>query len=321
VENTIATLTARAQERLGSAAAVWQPLTGDASARRYFRMRHGPRSVVLMDASRNLESVEPFIRLNRHLAQLGFSVPEIIAAEARHGLLLLEDFGDDTFARLLARGREGRELFGLGVDALIALHEHPGALPENLRHYHPEKMLEDIELFLQWNCPGISENGIAGFRTAWRQVLPWAHRVPDTLLLRDYHVGNLMFLPGRVGFRRAGLLDFQDAYRGPVTYDLVSLLEDARRDVPETLRDELLEFYLDRFPVLKPEDAKVSLAILAAQRHTRVLAIFARLNQLEQKPEYHRLHAGRVERLLRRALEHPILQPVRAWMREYVWKD
>jgi hypothetical protein len=350
-------------------AAHWQtaasePLTGDASARKYFRLRAENQTAILMDASRVPDSVPPFLRIAAHLRQLGFSTPEILARDTENSLLLLEDFGDATFALLLEKngclspslpcnGGEGRgeeaqlfpanapspqpsprlggarepvsisgdALFTLATDVLIALHRQPQAVPENLRAYHPEKMLEDIELFVQWRTPQVTALEKEDFRAAWRTVLPLAQRVPESLLLRDYHVANLMLLPAREGIRQAGLLDFQDAYRGPVTYDLVSLLQDARRDVPEDLQKKLLARYLAAFPSLDRETFEVSLAILAAQRHTRVLGIFERLARHEGKLDYRRLHSPRVEKLLRQALQHPILADVKNWMDRHARTD
>lgn len=298
-------------------AAACEPLTGDASARRYFRLRTETESAILMDASRVPDSVAPFIRIARHLRQIGFSAPKVFAREAETGLLLLEDFGDASFAKLLENPDETEKLFTLATDVLIALHQHPQAVPENLREYHPEKMLEDIELFVQWRTPHITALEKEDFRAAWRQVLPLAHRVPASLLLRDFHVANLMLLPDRAGIQQAGLLDFQDAYRGPVTYDLVSLLEDARRDVPEALQEKLFARYLAAFPALDRETFETSLAILAAQRHTRVLGIFERLARHEGKLDYRRLHSPRVERRLRQALKHPMLADVKTWMERH----
>lgn len=294
-----------------------EPVTGDASTRKYFRLRRDKQSAVLMDASQNLESVAPFIRINEHLQQLGFSVPTILARDEKKGFLLLEDFGDDIFSRLLEDQYEPEKLFTLGTDVLIALHQHPQAIPTGLRAYHPEKMLADIELFLDWCTPAISEAGRTEFRTVWREVLPVAHQVPASLLLRDYHVANLMLLPDREGVRRAGLLDFQDAYQGPITYDLVSLLEDARRDVPDSLREKMVARYLARSPALDRKAFETSMAILAALRHTRVLAIFERLSRHEQKHDYKQLHSPRVERLLQKALRHPMLAGVKQWMECY----
>ena len=310
----------RAREFLNST--VWSnaacdPLTGDASDRKYFRLQKDKQSAVLMDASSVLASVAPFIQISRHLHQLGFSVPAILARDEGKGLLLLEDFGDATFARLLDNPCEPEKLYTLATDVLIALHRHPQAIPKGLRTYHPEKMLEDIGLFLEWRTPTISETGRKEFKTVWREVLSVAHQVPASLLLRDYHVANLMLLPEREGVRQAGLLDFQDAYQGPITYDLVSLLEDARRDVPDNLREKMVARYLARSPALDRKAFETSLAILAALRHTRVLAIFEKLSRHEGKHEYKKLHSPRVERLLQRALRHPMLAGVKQWMERY----
>ncbi len=274
-----------------------------------------------MDASQVPDSVAPFVRLAKHLRQIGFSAPEILARDTENSLLLLEDFGNDTFAKLLEKSVEVERLYTLATDVLIELHKHPQAVPENLRAYHPEKMLEDIELFVQWRTPNVTALEREDFRAAWRAVLPVAHQVPASLLLRDYHVANLMLLPAREGIKQAGLLDFQDAYRGPVTYDLVSLLEDARRNVPKDLQKKLLARYLAAFPALDREAFETSLAILAAQRHTRVLGIFERLARHEGKLDYRRLHSPRVERLLQKALQHPILADVKTWMERHAHTD
>jgi aminoglycoside/choline kinase family phosphotransferase len=297
--------------------ATCEPLTGDASARKYFRLQKDEQSAVLMDASSVLESVAPFIQISQHLHQLGFSVPAILARDEKKGLLLLEDFGDDTFTRLLDNPCEPEKLYTLATDVLIALHQHPQATPKDLQVYHPEKMLEDIGLFLEWRTPTISEAGKAEFKTVWREVLPLAHQVPTSLLLRDYHVANLMLLPNRQGIRQAGLLDFQDAYQGPITYDLVSLLEDARRDVPDNLREKMVARYLARSSALDRKAFETSMAILAALRHTRVLAIFEKLSRYEGKHDYKKLHSPRVERLLQRALHHPMLAGVKRWMERH----
>ena len=297
--------------------AACEPLTGDASARKYIRLRKDERSAVLMDASQTLASVAPFIHINQHLHQLGFSVPAILSRSDESGLLLLEDFGDATFTRLLDNQPDPEKLYTLATDVLIALHQHPQAIPKGLRTYHPEKMLEDIGLFLELGTPAISEAGQDEFRTVWREVLPLAHQVPASLLLRDYHVANLMLLPDRPGVRQAGLLDFQDAYQGPITYDLMSLLEDARRDVTDELKEKMVTHYLAHIPTLDRNTFETSMAILAALRHIRVLAIFERLSRREGKHDYKKLHSPRVERLLQRALRHPMLAGVKRWMERH----
>ena len=307
--------------RTGWGNTILEPLSGDASARKYFRLRRDNQSVVLMDASQVIDTVAPFILIGEHLRNLGFSAPAILARDEQNGLLLLEDFGDATFAKLLDGHSDPVELYTLATDALIALQQNPQAIPSGLRTYQPEKTLDDIELYLEWCAPGISETGRAEFKKAWLDVLPVAHQVTVTLLLRDYHVANLMLLPNRTGIQKVGLLDFQDAYRGPVTYDLVSLLEDARHDVSDELRTKMIARYLAQFPALDRKSFETSMAILAAVRHTRVLAIFERLSRRDGKHEYRQLHSTRVERLLQSALRHPILAGVKRWFEQYAWKN
>jgi len=303
--------------RTGWGNATCEPLAGDASARKYFRLRKKNQSAVLMDTSQLREILAPFIHVDEHLRRLGFSAPQILARDEKYGALLLEDFGDANFAQLLDAGNEPETFFTLATDVLIALHKNPRAIPNGLRSYSPEKMLADIKLFLDWCTADISKAGKTDFESAWREVLPVAHQVPNSLLLRDYHVANLMRLPAREGIRQAGLLDFQDAYQGPVTYDLVSLLEDARRDVPEDLRRKTIGRYLAQFPALDRNAFETSMAILAALRHTRVLAIFEKLEH-EGKPDYKKFHSPRVEHLLQTALRHPMLAGVKNWFEQYV---
>jgi aminoglycoside/choline kinase family phosphotransferase len=270
-----------------------------------------------MDASAIPVLLPPYVELSHHLRRLGFSAPEVYAADLDSGCAVIEDYGDITFTQLLEQGHDEESLYTLAAEVLIKLHQTPHAAPQSWREYHPAQMLADIELYLDWVAARLDESAREQYRQRWMQVLPLAHRVPQTLLLRDYHVANLMWLPQRKGIQRAGLIDFQDAYRGPVTYDVVSLLEDARRDVPPALCTKLLERYLAAFPALDEQTFKDSLAILAAQRHTRVLAIFARLAARDGKPQYQQRHSPRVRRLLAQALGHPVLQPVREWFERY----
>ena len=158
------------------------------------------------------------------------------------------------------------------------------------------------------------------YRNAWLAVLKGLHGQPPTLVLRDYHVDNLMILDGRQGIARCGLLDFQDAVRGPRAYDLMSLLEDARREVGDDLKDAMLDRYLDAFPDLGRPGFEAAFAILAAQRHAKVIGIFTRLSRRDAKPAY-LVHLPRVWRLLENALTHPVLAPVAAWFDTHFTPD
>ncbi len=312
-------------------------LAADASFRRYERVidADGGRRAVLMDAPRDkadFEDVHAFARISRHLRRLGFRAPEVLAEDSGGGFLLLEDLGDDTFTRLLAKGRppaEGEseeELYALAVDVLAALHALPegDAAPEWLDAYDDEKLLEEASRFTDWYLPAVTGGETnaetrTAYLAAWRAVLPIVHARPKTLVLRDYHVDNLLRLegPGGIrGLRACGLLDFQDAVAGPAAYDLVSLLEDARRDIGDDLARAMRARYFDAMgDAMKDVDRDefmAAYAVLGAQRHAKVIGVFARLSRRDGKDGYLR-HIPRVWGLLERGLENPLLGPLKTW--------
>ena len=299
-------------------------LAGDASFRRYQRIAHDGRRAVLMDAAPPHEDVRPFILVARHLCRLGYSAPEILAEDAEAGLLLLEDLGDDTFTGLLGRGADEAALYHLAVDVLIDLHRRPRAeaVPPGVPPYDDGRLLEEAALFVDWYLPEVLDAPLPaalgeGYAACWRSLLPLARGVPETLVLRDYHVDNLMRLDGRSGIAACGLLDFQDAVVGPVSYDLMSLLEDARRSVPAALYAAMEARYLAAFPALDADALALSMAVLGAQRHCKVIGIFTRLSVRDGKPGY-LAHIPRVWRLLERALAHPALKPMAGWIESHV---
>jgi aminoglycoside/choline kinase family phosphotransferase len=302
--------------RAGWGDAARAPLPGDASFRRYERLTAAGRRAVLMDAPPPKENVRPYLAVARHLRALGFGAPAIYAADEDAGLLVIEDLGDATFTRLLAEGADAAALYALAVDALAALHRRADAAPDWLPPYDDARLLAEAELLTGWYMPAIgkppSPAQVRDYRALWQAAFPTARAVPETLVLRDYHVDNLMLLPGRDGLAALGLLDFQDAVRGPVSYDLMSLLEDARRDVPDALQRPMRARYLAAFPALDPAAFDASLAALGAQRHAKVIGIFTRLCVRDGKPAY-LAHIPRVFRLLERALAHPALGALRDW--------
>lgn len=306
--------------RAGWAAARREPLTSDASFRRYERLTDGDRRALMMDAPPPQENVVPFVEIDRHLRGLGYSAPEILTEDQAAGLLLLEDFGDDTFTRLLAAGEDEHALYRLATDLLIDLHRRaPGdAVPAGLSAYDDDRLVDEAALLTEWymeaalGAPPDQETAQA-YRDLWRGVLDAARQVPESLVLRDYHVDNLMRLAGRDGVKACGLLDFQDALRGPVTYDLVSLIEDARRDIGDDIAGAMRRRYLDAFPDLDVAAFETSMAVLGAQRHAKVIGIFTRLARRDGKPVY-LAHIPRVWRLLERACAHPSLAPIRLWL-------
>ncbi|MGE0153104.1 MAG: aminoglycoside phosphotransferase family protein [Reyranellaceae bacterium] len=300
------------------------PLAGDASFRRYFRLAAPSGSLVLMDAPPPQEDVRPFARLARHLDGLGFSVPRVLGEDAEHGFLLLEDFGDLTYSRALQEGADERELYALAVDVLLALHEIPAsrALLPGLPRYETEEMADKAGLLMEW-YPRLATGTPADaalceeYRALWRQVLPALDAGPRTLVLRDYHVDNLMLLPDRAGIRRCGLLDFQDAARGATAYDLASLIEDARRDIDPVLYRTMLDRYLNSLAPADRLEFLAALAICAAQRHSRVIGVFARLKLRDDKGHYLQ-HLPRLWRLFERALRHEALAPLRRFVDRHI---
>ena len=295
-----------------------EPLAADASFRRYERLRRGADRMLLMDAPPPREDVRPFVAIAEHLHRLGLSAPRIHAADTDAGLLLLEDLGDDTYARLIAAGRDEAPLYELAVDVLAELHRRfdPDAASD-VPPYDDARLLDEAALLVDWYLPAI--RGVPTpdavreeYLTLWRDALAAARAVPATLVLRDYHVDNLMLLSGRSGIAACGLLDFQDAVIGPVSYDVVSLCEDARRDVPAGLTRHLLDRYFDAMPGLDRDAFMASYAVMGAQRSAKILGIFTRLDRRDGKPVYLK-HIARVWRWLEGDLAHPALSGMRGW--------
>ena len=294
-------------------------LANDASFRRYARVTGGPRPALLMDAPQDKEDVLPWLEVARYLRYLGFSAPEIFAADEDAGLLLIEDFGDDTFTRVLARGSDEAALYDLAVDVLAALHEigNADAVPDWLPPYDDNRLLSEAAMFTDWYMPvalGVPTPPElrAEYLTLCRTALAPTRALPKTLVLRDYHVDNLMHLPNRDGISACGLLDFQDAVAGACAYDFVSLIEDARRDLGPGIAVRAKRRYLERFPDLDHQTFAAAAAVLAAGRAAKIIGIFTRLWKRDGKPGY-LSHIPRVWNLLEGDLSHPTLEPLRNW--------
>lgn len=296
-------------------------LAGDASFRRYDRLKRGDESAVLMDAPPPQEDVRPFVRIARRLDELGYSVPRVLAEDVAHGFLLLDDLGDATYTRRLAAGADPETLYALAMDVLADLHRRADPAPAGTPPYDDDRLLTEACLLTDWYMPAVLGRDTAAaarreYRRLWRQVFPLARAVPDTLVLRDFHVDNLMLLD-RPGLAACGLLDFQDAVVGPLTYDPMSLLEDARRDIDPALAARMKARYLERLPHLDAQAFAASWAVLAAQRHAKVIGIFTRLCRRDGKPGY-LAHIPRVWGLLERSLDHPALAGIKDWLDAHI---
>lgn len=278
------------------------PLAGDASFRRYFRIRRDGQSAVLMDAPPEHEDSRPFLQVARHLSDIGFRAPRILAEDLDAGLILLEDFGDARMKEVIeAYPTAEMEIYAQAIDLLAELHSQPaGDLPP----YDMAVYQREAGLFPLWYAPAV---GLAvdtpSYEQAWTAVLAPIADDLSVSVLRDYHAENIMLLDGG----SLGLLDFQDALAGHPAYDLVSLLQDARRDVTQDLEEAMI----DRYAARRPFDA-AGYAVLGAQRNAKILGIFTRLWKRDGKPRYTQFQP-RVWAYLERDLAHPALAPVADW--------
>lgn len=294
------------------------PLAGDASNRRYLRLTHRDTgaNAVLMDAPPERgEDVRPFLHIARYLTGLGLSAPQILAQNETLGFLILEDLGDALFARVIPAAPQMEEpLYAVATDVLADLHR--AGPPADLKPYGPDTMTDMAALAFDWYLTGAtgenSPDRTAALK-ALHTLLSQHAGTTDVIVLRDYHAENLLWLPERTGVARVGLLDFQDAMTGHRAYDLVSVLQDARRDVPQEIETTMMARYC---AATGQEETAFSAAYhcLGAQRNLRILGVFARLCLRDGKAQYVDL-IPRVWGYLQRDLDHPALSPVASILR------
>ncbi len=299
---------------VGLAGVGWSVLAQDASPRRYLRL-DPPHRLVVMDAAG--EDVQPFLRVQRLLADAGVSVPAIVAADSR--FVLLEDFGDDVFPVVL-NDANLVELYAAAADTLAVV---GGAGTAGLPVWDGPAMARAAEAtFLDWWWPERFGGPVAAavreeFRAAMAKMLAPLADGPVGFVHRDYFAGNLFWLPGRPGIGSVGVIDFQDAAIGHPAYDLVSLVQDARRDLPPSLMEQEVQNYLVRRPELDGKEFAAACIICAAQRHLRVAGLWVRLARRDGKPAYLQ-HAARTWRLLQGALREKPAAPLRAFFERWI---
>ncbi|MBA3863729.1 MAG: aminoglycoside phosphotransferase [Alphaproteobacteria bacterium HGW-Alphaproteobacteria-9] len=295
----------------GWGGADFAPLPGDASFRRYFRLVRGGESAMLMHAPPPDEDPAPFLHVAHWLNENGMRAPAILAEDASKGWVLTEDFGNDRMRDWLdLNPADEAAAYAAAVDALVALHRLPaGPFPA----YDMATYAREAALLTEWYCPaqGLDVDA-AGYAAAWEEALaPVLERQhPGVTVLRDYHAENIMLLGGQAGAPQ-GLIDFQDALVGHPAYDLVSLLQDARRDVPEVLEGAMLAHYCAGAGI-SDDDFLADYARLGAQRNAKIVGIFTRLDRRDGKPKYLAM-IPRVWAAMERDLAHPALAPVARW--------
>lgn len=303
-------------DRSGWSGARIEPLAGDASFRRYFRVEDGEGNrAVLMDAPPPHEDPAPFVVIAEYLIGHGFRAPKILASNLQRGLILLEDLGNRRMREHLAyHPGEEQGVYERAVDELLALRPLP---PADVPPYDEAKYLEEVNLLPEWFAPAAHLRvDRTGYEALWRELLRpvIAAQTQPVTVLRDYHAENIMLIDGE----RLGLLDFQDALTGHPAYDLVSLLQDARRDVPEPLEAAMLDHYLAKSG--EGDDFRMHYALLGAQRNAKIIGIFTRLWRRDGKDRY-LAFLPRMWKLLERDLAHPALDPMRRWFDDNVPED
>lgn len=281
----------------GLKSAELQPLAGDASHRRYIRIINTNQKFMLMVAPPDKEDTRPFIKVDEILRGVGLNAPKIIARDVEKGFLLLEDFGDDLYSKVLREGRADEEEIYLEAVKLLDKLPTEADIPE----YSEQKLLDEALLLIDWFA---TEADREEYIEIWKKLISKLDKTKKVLVLRDYHADNLMWLPENKGLDKIGLLDFQDAVLGHPAYDLVSLLEDARRDVSPDVVRKILE--------TKTPDYLRDYFILGAQRNCKIVGIFHRLKKRDGKDNYLKF-LPRVWGHLRGDLEYPALSELKIW--------
>lgn len=284
-------------------------IAGDASFRSYYRLKNkGGESYILMDAPPEFENIEPFVRVGEYLLNNGFSSPKIYNKDRRSGFLLLEDFGDSKYSTILKNETNSKnynttesELYEKAIDALIELQDNTETNTQ-LNPYDNSVLTREVKLFIEWYVPFILKKELDkkeqdDYVKIWFNILKnldskglsndSMNQKYNVMLLRDYHADNLIYLQGRVGYKQVGLLDFQDALLGSRAYDLVSLLEDARRDIDPELSDKMLKYYFKNIDKnISQERISSEYNILSLQRNMKIVGIFSRLSVRDNKDHY-----------------------------------
>jgi len=319
---------------------------GDASSRRYEKVQSGSGALILMDMSQRpdgppvkngrpysaiahlAEGLREVVGVNDELLKMNYSAPRILVCDLNHGLALIEDLGSQVYGQMIRAGADMVEPMHAAIDLLadMASRVWPRQVPVRdggiyaVPSYDEEAQLIEVDLLPVWFHAhlhgGVAPDALRhSFADLWQEVLPVTQLAQPIWVLRDFHSPNLIWLPEREGVRRVGLIDTQDAVLGHPAYDLASLLQDARVDVEFAFADQLYVRYetqRKKQGAFEAEEFARAYAVLGAQRASKILGIFARLNARDGKPQYLK-HMPRVSRYLARNLEHPMLSKIKSW--------
>ncbi len=285
-----------------------EKLPSDASFRKYERISSHGKTYILMDAPPEKEDVKPFIKIDEILIELGLSAPKIIARDIKNGFLLLEDMGNRKFNSEIESNKNIEEdLYKSAVDVLVSIYEKTHKTRFDINIYDENKLLQEANLFTEWYLPlfeNYTHGQILKIKSEYEKfvldIVRNLYYPNNCLVLRDYHADNLMILKND----ELGLLDFQDALIGNPAYDLVSLLEDARRDVPQNIQKTMINYFIEKTG-LNEQKFLQDYYILGAQRNLKILGIFSRLKVRDNKDNYLKF-IPRVKNYLKNDLQHPV---------------
>lgn len=295
-------------------------IPGDASKRNYFRVITSDKNYILMDSSEDLGSMPEFYKIANFLVNKGLSAPEIFEIDLERGFMLLEDFGVDSLNSYTAENPISEiDLYKSCVEALM--HLHHAKTPNNIPIFSDELLNKGVETFLDWYAKkhiktSEFEAAKAELLQIFTNLYPNLRKLKPVVVLRDYMADNIFYLPKRKGYKAVGIIDFQDAAIGNPAYDLVSLLEDARRDVSDYARTAAYHHYLSIMPEMNIIDFEKSYHILSAQRNLRIIGAFYRLIEFYNKPKYAK-YMPRVWGHIIGNLEHPDIAEVKSWFIKY----
>ena len=299
-----------------------KPIPSDASFRKYNRIinKKGGQHILVISPKSKVDNVG-FIKVSKIFKKINLSVPEIISYDERKNMFLLEDFGDNTFNKYIKIGYNEEKLYDLALKVLLHIKKKSPVYLNKLPQYSSDLFIKEFKLFLKWYWPLIykkkpNKKIVSSIMKIWKELLSKNLKTTKVITHRDFHIDNLFFLKKRNGLKACGIIDFQDAVIGPSSYDLLSLLEDARRKVKGSVVKKIYNKYLSSLNKYDATNFNKEYITLAANRHIKVIGIFSRLFVRDKKKIYIK-HIPRVWKMLEQNLEDPTLYDLRLWFDEY----
>ena len=290
----------------------------DASSRKYFRIKNND-NLIIMDSPPKENNNNRFFYISNYLNQINLSAPRVIQFDKTKGLLIIEDLGNYTFNEALKDNVSEVQLYKRAVDTLVLIHN--SQIPAHIPYYSKKTLIDEVNLFIEWFCPNagikLSLNSINEWHSIWNSYLNPIIQENNKLVLRDFHADNLFWLPERKSYRRVGIIDFQDALIGNISYDLSSLLEDVRREVSDNTKEKVLKYFIMRSNIKDISNFIRSYRILTAQRNAKIAGIFVRLAKRDGKDKYLKM-VNKAISIFKRSIKKAELSEIINWLEKYL---